>query len=111
MVGGSAGGTAIGVAPDARWIAARVFNDAGQGSASAIHAALQWAVDPDGDPATDDGADVVNNSWAFGAPGCTLTFQPDLQALRALDVVPVFAAGNGGPGARAATARPTTRRH
>ena len=98
-VGGSAGGTAIGVAPDARWIAARVFNDAGQGSVSAIHAALQWAVDPDGDPATDDGADVVNNSWAFGAPGCNLTFQPDLQALRALDVVPVFAAGNGGPSA------------
>ena len=99
VVGGSAGGTAIGVAPEARWIAARVFNDAGQGTVSAIHAALQWVVDPDGDPATDDGADVVNNSWAFGAPGCTLTFQPDLQALRALDVVPVFAAGNGGPGA------------
>ncbi len=98
-VGGSAGGSAIGVAPAARWIAARVFNDAGQGSVSAIHAALQWAVDPDSDPTTDDGADVINNSWSLGSPGCNLTFQPDLQALRALDVVPVFAAGNGGPGA------------
>ena len=97
VVGGAAGGTAIGVAPDASWIAARVFDDQGHSTTSAIHAALQWTVDPDGDPATDDGADVVNNSWVLGAPGCALTFQPDLQALRALDVVPVFAAGNGGP--------------
>ena len=29
MVGGSAGGTTIGVAPDAQWIAAKIFNDAG----------------------------------------------------------------------------------
>jgi subtilisin family serine protease len=30
MVGGSAGGTAIGVAPDAKWIAAKVFDDRGR---------------------------------------------------------------------------------
>ncbi len=99
VVGGSTGGTAIGVAPAATWIAARVFNDAGSGSVSAIHEALQWAVDPDGDPTTDDGADVINNSWSLGTPGCNLVLQPDLAALRALDVLPVFAAGNAGPGA------------
>lgn len=97
VLGGGASGSAIGMAPDARWIAARVFNDQGTGTSSAIHAALQWVTDPDNDPATDDAADVVNNSWGFGAPGCNLEFQPDLIALRALDIVPVFAAGNGGP--------------
>ena len=39
----------------------------------------------------------MNNSWAFGAPGCNLEFQLDLQALRALNILPVFAAGNYGP--------------
>jgi subtilisin family serine protease len=29
MVGGDAGGTAVGVAPDARWIAVKIFNDRG----------------------------------------------------------------------------------
>jgi subtilisin family serine protease len=96
-VGGSTGGTAIGMAPGAQWIAARIFNDQGRGTTSAIHAALQWASDPDDDPATDDAADVVNNSWGFAAPGCDLEFQPDLAALRQLDIVPIFSAGNGGP--------------
>ncbi len=32
IVGGSAGGTAIGLAPEARWIAARIFNDRGAGA-------------------------------------------------------------------------------
>jgi subtilisin family serine protease len=97
VVGGSGGGSAIGMAPGARWIVARVFDDQDRGTSSGIHAALQWAIDPDHDASTDDGADVVNNSWAFGAPGCDLEFQADLAALRALDVLPVFAAGNGGP--------------
>lgn len=95
--GGSAGGSAIGMAPAAQWIAARVFDDHDTGTTSGIRAALQWAVDPDRNPATDDGADVVNGSWSYSTPGCHLDFQPDLAALRSLDVLPVFAAGNGGP--------------
>ncbi len=98
MVGGDAGGTSIGVAPGATFIAARIFSDSGTATATAIHAAYQWVLDPDGNPATADAPQVVNNSWAFGAPGCNLEFQPDLQALRAAEIVPVFAAGNYGPG-------------
>lgn len=97
LVGGEAGGTAIGVAPQAQWIAAKIFNDAGQSTATAIHSAFQWLLDPDGNPGTADAPDVVNNSWAFGAPGCNLEFQFDLQALRAVGILPVFAAGNFGP--------------
>ena len=99
MVGGDAGGTSVGMAPGATWIAARIFNDSGMATATAIHAALQWVLDPDGNPATADAPQVVNNSWAYGSPGCNLEFQPDLQALRAAGIVPVFAAGNYGPGA------------
>ncbi|MFM8319968.1 MAG: S8 family serine peptidase, partial [Chloroflexota bacterium] len=93
----SAGGAAIGVAPQARWIAARVFDDRGRASAGAVHLAFQWLLDPDGDPATPDAPQVVNASWAFGAPGCNLEFQPDLQALQAAGITAVFAAGNYGP--------------
>ena len=98
-VGGGNGGTTVGVAPGARWIAGRIFNDAGTSTAGAIHLALQWILDPDGNPDTADAPLVVNNSWAFGTPGCNLEFQPDLQAMRAAGIVPVFAAGNYGPGA------------
>jgi subtilisin family serine protease len=99
MVGGNAGGTAIGVAPDARWIAAKIFNDAGVGTSTAIHLAFQWLLDPDSDPATADAPAIVNGSWAVGAPGCNLEFEPDLQALVAAGIAPVFAAGNYGPSA------------
>jgi subtilisin family serine protease len=96
MVGGDAGGSAVGVAPDARWIAVKIFNDHGTATAAGIHAGFQWLLDPDGNPATDDAPDVVDDSWTMSA-SCDLTFQPDLRALRAAGILPVFAAGNSGP--------------
>ncbi|BCR06686.1 hypothetical protein DESUT3_37550 [Desulfuromonas versatilis] len=109
LVGGNAGGTSIGVAPDARWIAVKIFNDAGFAPLSGIHQGFQWMLDPDGNPDTDDAPDVVNNSWGFedpagscidGAnpdPNLNANFHPDLQALRAAGIPVVFAAGNTGP--------------
>ncbi|MDX6667855.1 MAG: hypothetical protein QOK04_1235, partial [Solirubrobacteraceae bacterium] len=38
MVGGDAGGTSVGVAPGARWIAVKVFNDRGVATVASIHA-------------------------------------------------------------------------
>ncbi|HNN13163.1 MAG TPA: S8 family serine peptidase, partial [Anaerolineales bacterium] len=97
MVGGDAGGTSIGVAPGAQWIAARIFDDSGASTATAIHLGYQWLLDPDHDPLTDDAPQVVNNSWSYATPGCNLEFEPDLQSLRAAGILPVFAAGNSGP--------------
>jgi hypothetical protein len=97
MVGGDAGGTAIGIAPDARWIAVKVFNDRGSATSTAIHRGFQWLLDPDGNPDTDDAPDVVNDSWTLSASGCNLDFEPDLARLRAAGILPVFAAGNYGP--------------
>ncbi|MEP7137712.1 MAG: S8 family serine peptidase [Chloroflexota bacterium] len=97
MVAGQAGGTTIGVAPDAKWIAVKIFDDAGNSTATAIHSGFQWLLDPDGNPNTADAPDVVNNSWANGvANACDLQFENDLQSLRAAGILPVFAAGNYG---------------
>ena len=85
------------MAPGARFIAARVFNDHDQSYDSEVHLAFQWVLDPDGNPLTNDAPNVVNASWGGQYAACDLTFQPDLQALRAARILPVFAAGNGGP--------------
>jgi subtilisin family serine protease len=98
MVGGSSSGSNIGAAPDAKWIAAKIFNDSGNATSTGIRRALQWILDPDGDPSTPDAPHVVNNSWGFLSTGCYLDFQDDLKALRAAGILPIFAAGNSGPG-------------
>ena len=99
MVGGSAGGTAIGVAPDARWIAAKLYDDAGVARYSDIHLAFQWLLDPDGDPNTVDAPDVVNASWGLvGTAGqCINEFSIDIGVLKTAGIAFAFAAGNDGP--------------
>jgi subtilisin family serine protease len=102
MVGGSSSGAPIGMAPGARWIAAKIFNDAGQSTLSKLHLTFQWLLDPDGNPATLDAPDVVNASWGLDgiAPGsCNLEFGTDIKALKTAGIAVVFAAGNGGPDA------------
>ncbi len=99
MVGGTGSGQSIGVAPQAKWIAAKIFNDSGVSTSTAIHQAYQWVLDPDNNPSTPDAPDLVNNSWTAGAIGCSLEFEPDLQSLVVAGITPVFAAGNFGPNA------------
>jgi hypothetical protein len=94
-MGVAVGAGGIGVAPGAEWIAAKIFNDADVATFSAIHAAFQWALDPDGNSTTDDAPDIVNNSWSLnGGTDCFDEFQPDIQALKAAGIAVVFAAGN-----------------
>ena len=99
IVGGDAGGSSIGMAPDARWIAVKIFNDRGMASSTAIHSGFQWLLDPDRNPATADAPNVVDNSWSMSSGGCLPDFQLDLRSLRAAGILPVFSAGNYGPGA------------
>ena len=98
MVGGDAGGTNIGVAPGAQWIAVKIFNDAGVASLSGIHQGFQWLLDPDDNPATNDIPDVVNNSWGFPnlVGQCYTEFGPDINVLKAAGVAVVFSGGNQG---------------
>ncbi len=99
IVGGSAGGSAIGMAPAARWIAVKIFNDSGTASLSAVHAGFQWLLDPDGNPDTNDAPDIVNGSWGYPSRlnQCYQEFAPDIVALRAAEISVVMAAGNSGP--------------
>ncbi len=98
MVGGDAGGSSIGVAPAAQWIAVKIFNDAGVASLSAIHQGFQWLLDPDGKPRTNDIPDVVNNSWGFPnlVGQCYTEFSSDIAVLKAAGIAVVFSAGNQG---------------
>ena len=97
MIGGTAGGSSVGVAPDAKWIAVKIFNDRGTATSTGIHQGFQWLLDPDGNPNTADAPNVVDNSWTMTTASCALDFQPDLAGLRAAGILPVFAAGNYGP--------------
>ena len=105
MIGGNTGDNKIGVAPGAEWIAAKIFDDNGNATLATIHAAFQWALDPDGDLATDDAPDVVNNSWDLSnTTGLyDAEFQADIDTLRTVGIAVVFAAGNQGPLANSST--------
>ncbi|MBS2029519.1 MAG: S8 family serine peptidase [Deltaproteobacteria bacterium] len=100
MVGGNASGAPIGMAPGATWIAARIYDSSGQTTASTVHQAFQWLLDPDGDPSTDDAPNIVNASWGSATIGaCDPEFEADLDAMRTAGILVVFSAGNAGPAA------------
>ena len=63
---------------------------------------MQWMMDPYGDPTTNDGADVVNNSWGWvsDSPNMYDPIKDALNAWIAANIVPVFAIGNDGPSPR-----------
>ena len=93
-LGTAVGGAGIGVAPGARWLGVKVLNRAGNGYDADIHAGFQWLLAPGGDSAL--APDVVICSW--GAPNpSNAEFQPDIAALEAAGIFPIFAAGNEGP--------------
>ncbi len=98
LVGGSAGGAPIGVAPDAHLIVARAMGADGVGPGSALLAAAEWMTDPDGNPATPDQPGIVSNSWSASTANDTW-FRPMIRRWLDLGMVPVFAAGNAGPSA------------
>jgi len=99
MCGGNASGTQIGVAPGAKWIAAKGLDDTGSGTLSGLMQCMQWMLDPDGNPnTTDDKPAVVNNSW--GGDGENEAFRDVVRAWIAAGIFPAFAIGNSGPAPR-----------
>lgn len=99
LIGGDNGGSSIGVAPGAQWIAVKIFDSNDEASLSSIHLGFQWVLDPDGDPATDDAPDIVNNSWYLetSVDTCDNEFAADIAVLKAAEIAVIFAAGNTGP--------------
>ncbi|WP_406242682.1 S8 family serine peptidase [Tissierella carlieri] len=85
------GSNKIGMAPGAKWIAARVFNTAGSTTDAILLSAAQWMLAPGGNP--DNAPDVVNNSWGGGA-GIDDWYREAVRNWRAAEIFPAFAAGN-----------------
>lgn len=94
---GSEGVNNIGVAPGAKWIAAKGCATT-VCYASDLIASGQWMLAPtkiDGtNPDPVKAPDVINNSW--GSAGCDLWYQGVIQSWRNAGIVPVFSGGNSG---------------
>ncbi len=89
----------LGVAPKATWIAARIIDELdtdSQSQVSAIKSGLQWVLDPDNDPLTDDFPDIVQNSWAAQTSPtlCDNPYVDELAAIYAMGIDIVFSVGN-----------------
>lgn len=85
----------VGVAPGAKYIAARTFDSTGNTDDFILIRAGEWMLAPGGD--VNARPDVVNCSWADG--NLTREWYRDIvKAWRTAGIVPVFAAGNARPG-------------
>jgi bacillopeptidase F len=98
MVGSEPDGSnQIGVAPGAKWIVGKAFSDGGSGNDVDLLEAGEWILAPkdaEGNPHPELAPDVVNNSWG-GGPSLDEWYRPMIQK-RAVNIFPVFAAGNSG---------------
>lgn len=83
----------VGVAPEAALYALKVLDETGRGYVSNIVAAIEWAIDPDGIPKTDDSMDIINMSLGGGAH---YTLEDVCQAAYDAGLLLVAAAGNNG---------------
>ncbi|MBF0548878.1 MAG: S8 family serine peptidase [Candidatus Riflebacteria bacterium] len=90
-----AGGNGVGMAPGSKLIVAKVFDANGGGEDEVMLKAMQWIMDPDGNPATNDSPKFVNNSWGSNAndKNCWEITKNWVAA----GILPIFSAGNQGP--------------
>jgi hypothetical protein len=104
-VGDDGGTNQIGVAPQAEWLGCRSMDETGFGNEDTYVTCLEFMVAPwdlsgnNPDPAK--APSIITDSWfcSITQEGCTQdSLLVPVQALRAAGIVPVFAAGNSGPG-------------
>lgn len=82
----------VGVAPGAKFVAAKVLNSGGSGSYDQCLQGLQFMAD------LKDSVDIkaVSNSWG-GSNAADTFFYPVMRTYKSIDILPVFANGNSGP--------------
>jgi bacillopeptidase F len=89
------------MAPEAQLVVAKALDSRGSGKLSTLLAAMQWMLDPDGNPGTKDQPDLVSNSWGASMEAMgdsSEVFRDVVTAWREAGILPVFAVGNEGPG-------------
>ncbi|WP_416307713.1 S8 family serine peptidase [Neptunicella sp. SCSIO 80796] len=91
----AANGNLKGIAPAANLLAIKVCGEQGYCYNSDIIAGLEFALDPDGEPSTDDGADIVNMSLGSTSEDSALTNA--VNHLVDMGITVVVSAGNDGP--------------
>jgi len=98
MVGFDGGANEIGVAPGARWIAAKGC-ESSSCSDTALLSSGQWVLAPTdlngANPRADLRPNIVNNSWGGG--GGDTWYLATVNAWRASGIFPAFSNGNSGP--------------
>jgi subtilisin family serine protease len=103
MVGDDGGANQIGVAPEARWIAAQgcdvLFCSDFDLTSSAQFLTCPTRVDGS-DPDCSKAPNVINNSWGGG--GGNPWYKPFTDAWMAAGIAPIFSMGNSGPGCNTA---------
>ena len=86
----------IGIAYNALLSSCKAFDDQGQGSDTSILDCSQWFVSLKADSGVD--IRIISNSWG-GEHGNPWMWSDVWNNWRGMDIIPVFAAGNSGPGA------------
>jgi len=95
-----------GIAPKSQLFVAKALDSKGDGSLETLLSAMQWMLDPDGDPETDDQVHIINNSWGIdrillrSAGIDERYFWDAVQAWRRAGILVVFSIGNSGPGSQ-----------
>ena len=99
MAADNLSGRPLGVAPKARFIVADIFDHQNKTKLSTILEAMQWITNPDLDPNTEDGAEIIANSWGYKQTtiGAEKPLWDATVALKKMDVLSVFPAGENGP--------------
>jgi subtilisin family serine protease len=107
IVGDDGGSNQIGVAPQAKWFSCRSMDATGFGSEDTYVGCLEFMLAPydlsGNNPDPSKAPSVISDSWNCLVPdeGCTQdSLLAPIVALRAAGIVPVFSAGNDGPGCR-----------
>ena len=95
IVAGATPDKAIGMAPEAL-LGAGIVIPRGSGTLSQIMGGLEWALEPDGNPETDDQPHIINLS--LGIPGYIKIWSGIFEKLLAKNIFPVAAIGNDGDG-------------
>lgn len=98
VLGNPRDGVPMGVAPNARMVSSAALS-----GYEDMLAAMEFMLDPDSNPDTNDFPRLVTNSWnCNGAPDLE-AFYRAISAWEAAGILTVFSAGNSGPGAQSIT--------
>jgi len=95
IIGANGNSDQIGVAPNVKFLAVKVLDDYGGGAWSGVIAGIEYCMDPDGIPETEDAVDIINMSLG-GPPVADNPVDAAVNNATQAGILSVIAAGNSG---------------